>query len=209
MNGVGEVVVLLGASGAGKSLWWRRLGAYQEHQVLSLDDMRLRLTDDTANQGANPAAVELRRILLENRLQRGLPTLIDATNTVREHRAAITATARRWHRPTIAVVFHTPLQCCLDRQENADRVAQQPGQPNGRSTPPEAVKAMHHLLGTVWDRMSLEADCVVHVSPGGGRTYRIGDIVTPPGETVTWLRDLPCLPSAEHLPWDPPWKATR
>jgi predicted kinase len=198
-----EIVTLLGPSGAGKTWWW--CGRYRSHQVLSLDELRLRLSDDIADQSVTPLAVELRRMMLEHRAQAGLATVIDATNARLEHRRPIVATASRWHRPTIAVVFHTPLELCLQRQEDIERTMPDRGQPNGRSTPAEAVAAQYDEIARVWDRMSHEADCVVHVSPAGDESYRVGDIPTPGGVRVDWLEETPALPSANVLPWRSPF----
>ncbi len=199
----GEIVLLVGPSGAGKGWWWK--SRYAPHQVLSLDELRLRLTDDVADQGVNAAAVEIRRIVLEHRAQRGLPTVLDSTNCRLEHRGPILAVARRWHRPTIAVVFHTPLQVCKDRQQEDARTMSFEGQPAGRSTPGHVVGRMFADLAGVWDRMSLEADCVVHVAPDGKETFRVGDVPRQAGVRIDWLEDTPAVPDASHLPWTPPF----
>lgn len=198
-----EIVTLMGASGAGKTSW--ALGRYEPTQVLSLDRLRLQLADDIADQDVNPVAVEIRRQLLEHRAMRGLPTAIDSTNAKLEHRGPILEVARRWHRPTIAVVFHTPLAVCLERQQLDERTRRGPGQPHGRVTPPAAVVAQFDEIARVWDRMSLEADCVVHVSPDGLLEYAIGDVPRPAGVRLPWLEHTPTLPSAVHLPWRPPF----
>lgn len=199
----GEIVLLLGASGAGKTSWW--LERYERHQVLSLDTLRKYLADDVADQQVTPVAVEIRRMLLEHRAQAGLATVVDATNAVFEHRAPVLAAARRWHRPIVAVVFHTPLAVCLQRQQSPQRTRRRPGQPNGRSTPAAAVVAQYEGIARVWDRMHLEADCVVHVGPDGTFEYAVGDVPRPAGVRVPWLEGMPTLPSAAHLPWRSPY----
>lgn len=205
MNTAGEIVMLLGASGAGKTTWWQT--RYAPHQVLSLDQIRLQLTDDIADQDITPVAVELRRILLEHRAQHGRPTVIDSTNTRIEHRSPILAAARRWHRPTIAVVFHTPLEVCLRRQGLSERTLRILGQPNGRATPAGAVITQHDETAQAWHQMSVEVDCVVHVSPDGTAHHRVGDIPRPhPYATgPDWLTLTPAVPSAAHLPWRSPY----
>jgi len=204
MNGVGELVIPIGPSGCGKSWWFWGLGAYSDHQMLSLDKLRLELTDDIANMRINPVAVELRRIILENRARQGLPTVLDATNTVLEHRRPILAVAARYQRPTIAVVFHTPLRLCLHRQRMPDREPR-PGQPNGRATPDEVVTRMWQNVAGIWDRLAVEVDCVVHVSPDGSHAVRVGDVPRPKGVRIDWLDQMPARPSAREVPWPSPY----
>ncbi len=202
---MGEVVSLIGASGAGKSWWWKSLGYYRPHQVLSLDRLRLQLTDDVADQSINPVVVELRRVMLEHRARQGLPTLVDATNCTREHRNPTLGIVRRYHRPLVAVVFHTPLGVCLQRQNDPERTAHKPGQPEGRSTPADVVTRMWHGVAGVWDKMSLEADCVVHVSPDGKRSIRVGDAPRNDDVRIPWLEEMPAIPDLRSLPWASPY----
>lgn len=203
MNGLGEIVTLVGTAGCGKS-WWTHLH-YPNHQVLSLDRLRLELTDDIANQRINPVAVELRRVMLEHRARQGLPTVIDSTNVVLGHRGPILAVARRYQRPTIAVVFHTPLAVCLQRQRHPARTEHRPGQPEGRAVPDKIVMGMWESVALVWDRMSLEADCVVHVAPDGKHWVRVGDVPRKAHVHLDWLERTPAVPRADKLPWASPY----
>lgn len=208
--GVGEIVTLVGPAGCGKSWWVHGLGHYGNHQVLSLDRFRMVLTDDIANQKINPVAVELRRVVLEHRARQGLPTVLDATNVVLDHRRPLLAIANRYQRPTIAVVFHTPLTVCLQRQRTPDRTESRPGQPDGRDVPDKVVRGMWESAAQTWDRMHLEADCVVHVAPDGKRWVRVGDVPRPKTVSIAWLEKTPSVPGPDRLPWPTPYaKASR
>lgn len=105
----------VGAPGAGKTTW--RTGRFPDRAVICLDDLRVRLTDDMGDQSANAAAVAIMHKFVVERMQRGLPTVIDATNTRHEYRKPLILAARAFGMPVIAVVFHVPHAVCVARVE--------------------------------------------------------------------------------------------
>ena len=79
------LVVLVGASGSGKSSFARRHFAATE--VISSDTCRGLVCDDESDQGATGDAFELVRYLAGKRLARRRLTVIDATSVSPEARA--------------------------------------------------------------------------------------------------------------------------
>jgi len=109
----GAMVVLIGASGAGKSTFAARHFASTE--ILSSDAMRATVADDAADQTATEAAFDLLHTALGLRLARRRLTVVDATNLEPWARARLLAAARRHQRPAMAIVFDLPLELCLER----------------------------------------------------------------------------------------------
>jgi len=107
------MVVLIGASGAGKSTFAGRHFAATE--ILSSDAMRAAVADDAEDQTATDAAFELLHTALGLRLARRRLTVVDATNVEAWARGRLLAVARRHGRPAAAIVFDLPLEVCLER----------------------------------------------------------------------------------------------
>ncbi len=109
----GAMVVLIGASSAGKSTFAARHFAATE--ILSSDAMRAAVADDAEDQTATDAAFELLHTALALRLARRRLTVVDATNVEAWARGRLLAVARRHGRPAVAIVFDLPLELCLER----------------------------------------------------------------------------------------------
>ncbi|WP_091459678.1 AAA family ATPase [Micromonospora inyonensis] len=134
-----ELVVLIGAAGAGKSTW--AAARYRPSQVVSLDGLRAVVADDECDQDATADAVALLVTIVNARLSRRLTTVVDATNGVLTERAELLSAAARHQVPAAAVVFGTPLETCLDRQRH--RPAALPGRRWGRAVPDSVVRNQH------------------------------------------------------------------
>ncbi|MGW6016262.1 AAA family ATPase, partial [Streptomyces sp. NPDC055210] len=127
------LVVLIGASGAGKSTV---AATWPASQVLSSDVLRGQVSDDPGcqDQHVTDAAFGLLHLLLEHRMARKLNTIIDATNVTRESRAPLLAAAKRHGMPAIAILVATPISVCVDRQN---------ARPASRKVPQTEVLRQH------------------------------------------------------------------
>ncbi|SDD02084.1 polynucleotide kinase-phosphatase [Actinokineospora iranica] len=111
------LVVLIGASGSGKSTFARR--HFRPTQVLSSDYFRGLVSDDENDQSATVPAFEALHYVAGKRLQAGRVTVVDATNTQREPRAQLVRLAREHDVLPVAIVLDLPESTCVRR--NADR----------------------------------------------------------------------------------------
>jgi polynucleotide kinase-phosphatase len=107
------LVVLVGASGSGKSTFARK--HFAATQVLSSDFFRGLVSDDENNQSASAAAFDALRYVAGKRLAAGLVTVIDATSVQREARAQLVALAREHHVLPVAIVLDMPESLCIER----------------------------------------------------------------------------------------------
>lgn len=98
-----SVVVLVGASGAGKSTFAARWFAPGE--ILSSDAFREHIARDAADQRATKPAFSVLHRALTRRLDQGKLTVVDATNVQRAARRAIVRRAAFARVPAIAIVF--------------------------------------------------------------------------------------------------------
>ncbi len=114
------LVVLIGASGSGKSTFARR--HFKSTEILSSDVCRGAVSDDENNQAATGDAFDVLHFIARKRLARGLLTVIDATNVQPESRKPLVAIAREYHALPVAIVLDLPEQTCRDRnQDRTDR----------------------------------------------------------------------------------------
>ena len=100
-------------SGSGKSTFAAR--HFHRPRSSSSDAFRAIVADDPADQSASRAAFELLHLAAQRRLERGLLTVIDATNVTRRARARLLAIARAARRPAVAIVLDPPLEVALER----------------------------------------------------------------------------------------------
>jgi protein phosphatase len=115
-----SLVVLIGASGSGKSTFARR--HFKATEVLSSDYCRGLASDDENDQSATPDAFEILRFIASRRLRRGLLTVVDATNVAPEDRKWLVELAREYHTLPVAIVLNLPERVCHDRnREREDR----------------------------------------------------------------------------------------
>lgn len=112
-----SVVVLIGASGAGKSTFARRW--FLPTEIVSSDACRAMIADDENDQSATPHAFDLLHTIVAKRLTLGKLAVIDATNLYPEDRRDYLQLAQQYHAMPVAIAFALPESVCLER--NATR----------------------------------------------------------------------------------------
>ncbi len=112
-----SLVILIGASGCGKSTFARR--HFKPTEILSSDHYRGVVSDDETDQSASKDAFEILHYIAAKRLAAGRLTVIDATNVRPEDRQQLIEIARQYHVFPIAIAFNLPEQLCHER--NAQR----------------------------------------------------------------------------------------
>jgi protein phosphatase len=107
------LVVLIGASGAGKSTFAR--AHFKPTEVLSSDACRALVSDDENDQSATTDAFDVLHYIARKRLAAGRLVVVDATNVQPEARKPLIALAREYHVLPVAVVFDLPERLCQER----------------------------------------------------------------------------------------------
>jgi protein phosphatase len=114
------LVVLVGPSGCGKSTFARK--HFVPFEVLSSDFCRGLVSNDENDQSATTLAFEVLHFIAAKRLERGLLTVIDATNVQPEARKPLVELARRHHVLPVVIVLDIPETICQARnRERPDR----------------------------------------------------------------------------------------
>ncbi|HEY3559519.1 MAG TPA: polynucleotide kinase-phosphatase [Kribbella sp.] len=114
------LVVLVGASGSGKSTFARR--HFLSTEVISSDFCRGLVSDDENDQAASKDAFEVLHFIAAKRLAAGRLTVIDATNVQPEARKELVNLAREYDVLPVAIVLDPPERVCVERNEQrADR----------------------------------------------------------------------------------------
>src|SRR5205814_2031873 len=98
-----SLVVLIGASGSGKSTFART--HFKPTEILSSDFFRGLVSDDENDQSASTAAFDALHFVVEKRLALGKLTVIDATNVQKEGREHLLALAKKYHVFPVAIVL--------------------------------------------------------------------------------------------------------
>jgi protein phosphatase len=112
-----SLVVLIGASGAGKSTFAR--ARFLPTEVISSDFCRGLVADNENDQSATKDAFDVLHYIAGKRLAAGRLTVIDATNVQQESRKHLLHLAREHDVLPVAIVLDVPEQVCVRR--NADR----------------------------------------------------------------------------------------
>ncbi|MEV6395064.1 polynucleotide kinase-phosphatase [Streptomyces sp. NPDC051907] len=112
-----SLVVLIGATGSGKSTFARK--HFKATEVVSSDFCRGLVADDENDQSASGDAFDLLHYIAGKRLAAGRLTVVDATSVQQESRRQLVQLARQHDVLPIAIVLDLPEAVCAER--NAGR----------------------------------------------------------------------------------------
>ncbi|MFF5364817.1 polynucleotide kinase-phosphatase [Streptomyces scabiei] len=108
-----SLVVLVGASGSGKSTFARR--HFKPTEIISSDFCRGLVSDDENDQSATKDAFDVLHYIAGKRLAAGRRTVVDATSVQQESRKQLIELARRHDVLPIAIVLDVPEEVCAER----------------------------------------------------------------------------------------------
>src|SRR5262249_35344607 len=101
-----SLVVLVGASGSGKSTFARK--HFRSTEVISSDYCRALVADDENDLAATNDAFDILHYVAGKRLAAGRMTVVDATNVKPEDRKPLVELARQYHCLPVAIVLNVP-----------------------------------------------------------------------------------------------------
>jgi F420-dependent oxidoreductase-like protein len=143
------LVVLIGASGSGKSTWAQ--ANFRPSQIVASDDLRALVGEGHHDQRAGSDAFDVLELVLERRLRRHLTTVVDTVGLDAGRRAGYVARAARHGVACHAVVFTTPPSVCRARNKDRDR-----------PVPPKVLSAQLAAVAEVAAGLAGEGFAVVH-----------------------------------------------
>ena len=132
-----SLIVLVGASGCGKSTFARR--HFASFEILSSDFCRGLVANDENDQSASAQAFDVLHYIASKRLERGLLTVVDATNVQAEARKPLVELARRYHVLPVAIVLDLPIKLCEARNRTRP----------DRDFGPHVIRQQHSQLQTL------------------------------------------------------------
>jgi alkanesulfonate monooxygenase SsuD/methylene tetrahydromethanopterin reductase-like flavin-dependent oxidoreductase (luciferase family)/predicted kinase len=142
------LVVLVGASGSGKSTWAQH--RFRAQEIVSADDLRGVVGSGRHDLDASKEAFTLLDLIVSGRVRRGLTTVVDTLGLEPDRRHSYLDLARGRGLPAVVVLFDTDPDLC--RRRNADR-----DRPVPARVLSEQVRAFRTVADTVdqegWDRV--------------------------------------------------------
>ncbi|MCC9705071.1 polynucleotide kinase-phosphatase [Streptomyces sp. MNU76] len=137
-----SLVVLIGASGSGKSTFARR--HFEPTEIISSDFCRGLVSDDENDQSATKDAFDVLHYIAGKRLAAGRRTVVDATSVQQESRRQLIELARKHDVLPIAVVLDVPEEVCAARNAARTDRADMPRRVIQRHTR-ELRRSLRHL----------------------------------------------------------------
>ncbi len=148
------LVILVGASGSGKSTWAAQ--HYLPREIVSSDQLRAVVGSGEHDLDASDDAFSLLDQIVAARTGRRLTTVVDTLGLSASRRLGYLALARRARIPAVAVLFHTDPAVC--RQRNRSRQ---------RSVPAAVLDEQLHRVQEAADQLASEGwDAVVRAAAG-------------------------------------------
>ncbi|MFF7838302.1 polynucleotide kinase-phosphatase [Streptomyces ossamyceticus] len=137
-----SLVVLIGASGSGKSTFARR--HFKPTEIISSDFCRGLVSDDENDQSATKDAFDVLHYIAGKRLAAGRRTVVDATSVQSESRKQLIDLARTHDVLPIAIVLDVPEEVCAERNATRTDRADMPRRVIQRHTR-ELRRSLRHL----------------------------------------------------------------
>ncbi|MFD5078532.1 polynucleotide kinase-phosphatase [Streptomyces sp. NPDC058371] len=137
-----SLVVLIGASGSGKSTFARR--HFKPTEIISSDFCRGLVADDENDQSASGDAFDVLHYIAGKRLAAGRRTVVDATSVQEESRRQLIDLAKQYDVLPIAIVLDVPEEVCAERNASRTDRADMPRRVIQRHTR-ELRRSLRHL----------------------------------------------------------------
>ncbi|WP_329326244.1 polynucleotide kinase-phosphatase [Streptomyces luteogriseus] len=137
-----SLVVLVGATGSGKSTFARR--HFKPTEVISSDFCRGLVSDDENDQGATKDAFDVLHYIAGKRLAAGRRTVVDATSVQSDARRQLIDLAKQYDVLPIAIVLDVPEEVCAERNTTRTDRADMPRRVIHRHTR-ELRRSLRHL----------------------------------------------------------------
>jgi alkanesulfonate monooxygenase SsuD/methylene tetrahydromethanopterin reductase-like flavin-dependent oxidoreductase (luciferase family)/predicted kinase len=182
------LVVLVGASGAGKSTWAQ--ARYGCAEVVSSDALRAVLGSGEHDLEATDDAFGMLDMIVLARARRGLTTVVDTLGLDRRRRIGYRDVARAHQVPAVAVIFDTDPGECRRRNRAQDR-----------PVPAAALTAQLRRMAAVPAEIAAEGwDVVVRVA--GAAPPEAGATARDPADGGTTPPTLGFVLQISRFPWD-------
>ncbi len=182
------LVVLVGASGSGKSSW--AAARFARGEIVASDELRAVVGTGPGDLDATEEAFALLEQIVAARVRRGLTSVIDTLGTDPARRRAWLASARAAGLRAVAVLFDTPPDECRRRNRQRDR-----------PVPAPALRAQLRRVADTAAALDSEGwDEIVRVAPADPPAEAAPGSAAPAAADPRSLRFVLQL---SRFPWDP------
>lgn len=193
------LVVLIGASGSGKSTW--AAANYRATEIVSSDQLRAVVGAGPADLGASVEAFDVLDVIVAARVRRRLTVVIDTLGLDKARRLRHLQSARAAGLRAVAVVFDTPSALCRVRNAGRDRPV--PASALGAQLK-RAGQVLAELSAEGWDEVLIVRDAPdAPGSPPGSPPANPAGQPSPPVVTTTASKpQLEFVLQISRFPWD-------